>query len=226
MHKKQGFALPSRTPAGKTCRISDESKVMAATGAEKSRKFGGKQRPCRASRPRDYRRRVLRRLQPRPLRDRRLVLPDPARSAWWFPGPWTRRCKALAIAPGRGRDRHPARRRHIAMRPDRQRWNRRRFFQAPEPDPLARRRKPDLRGRARHRARRPQPPAQKARAVVSGRRFHRLARHHRRHGRQQFLRRPFAALRHHARQHAVDGCGAGRRHAACISARCRGIWRR
>ena len=24
----------------------------------------------------------------------------------------------------------------------------------------------------------------------------------------------------------VDGCGAGRRHASCISARCRGIWRR
>ena len=35
--------------------------------------------------------------------------------------------------------------------------------------------------------------------VVSGRRLHRLARHHRRHGRQQFLRRALAALRHHAR---------------------------
>ena len=121
--------------------------------------------------------------------------------------------RALSIARDEGQNRHPARRRHLAVRPDRQRGNCRRLFQASEPHPLARRRKPHLRGRARHRARRPQPPAQKARAVVSGRRLHRLARHHRRHGRQQFLRRPFAALRHHARQHAVDGCGAGRRHA-------------
>ena len=35
MHKKQGFALPSRTPAGKTLPDIQESKVMAATGAEK-----------------------------------------------------------------------------------------------------------------------------------------------------------------------------------------------
>ncbi len=55
--------------------------------------------------------------------------------------------------------------------------------------------------------------------VVSGRRLHRVARHHRWHGRQQFLRRPLAALRHHARQHAVDGRRPGRRHACCISAR-------
>ncbi len=34
--------------------------------------------------------------------------------------------------------------------------------------------------------------------VVSGRYLDRLARHHRRHGRQQFLRRPLHALRHHA----------------------------
>ena len=44
-------------------------------------------------------RRFLRRLQPRPLRDRRLVLPDPAASAWWCPGPWTRRCGRLR-SPG------------------------------------------------------------------------------------------------------------------------------
>jgi hypothetical protein len=36
MHKKQGFALPSRTPAGKTLPDIQENKVMAATGAEKS----------------------------------------------------------------------------------------------------------------------------------------------------------------------------------------------
>ena len=35
MHKKQGFALPSRTPAGKTLPDIQENKVMAATGAEK-----------------------------------------------------------------------------------------------------------------------------------------------------------------------------------------------
>ena len=121
--------------------------------------------------------------------------------------------RGLSIARDEGLDRHPARRRHLAVRPDGQRGNCRRFFQTPEPGAFAGRREPDLRGRTRHRARRPQPPAQKAWAVVSGRRLYRIARHHRRHGRQQFLRRPFAALRHHARQHAVDGCGAGRRHA-------------
>ena len=56
-----------------------------------------------------------------------------------------------------------------------------------------------LRGRARNRARRPQPATQKTWSVVSGRCLHRVSRHHRRHGRQQFLRRPLAALRHHAR---------------------------
>ena len=58
--------------------------------------------------------------------------------------------------------------------------------------------------------------AQAARAVVSGRYLDRLARHHRRHGRQQFLRRPLAALRQHARERAVDRCGAGRRHAGAF----------
>ncbi len=71
----------------------------------------------------------------------------------------------------------------------------------------------DVRGRARHRARRSQPATEKARAVVSGRRLHGVARHHRRHGRQQFLRRAVFALRHHARQHAVAGCRARGRHA-------------
>src|SRR5436305_173642 len=36
MHKKQGFALPRRTPAGKTFRPTHEIEPMAATGAEKS----------------------------------------------------------------------------------------------------------------------------------------------------------------------------------------------
>ena len=42
--------------------------------------------------------------------------------------------------------------------------------------------------------------AQAARPVVPGRHLDRLARHHRRHGRQQFLRRALAALRQHARE--------------------------
>ena len=48
-------------------------------------------------------------------------------------------------------------------------------------DPEAR----TLRGRAGHRAGRPQPSAQAAWPVVPGRCLHRLARDHRRHGRQQ-----------------------------------------
>ncbi len=80
------------------------------------------------------------------------------------------------------------------------------------PHARARHRGPALRGRARHRARRPQPRAEIPRAVVPGRYFHRLARHHRRHDGQQFLRRPLAALRHHARQRARDRRGARRRH--------------
>ena len=75
----------------------------------------------------------------------------------------------------------------------------------------ARRRRQALRGRARHRARRAQSPAAPARAVVSGRHLHRLARHHRRHGGQQFLRRAFAALRQHPRERAFDRCRAGGR---------------
>ena len=77
-----------------------------------------------------------------------------------------------------------------------------RLLEASRPSRRARRRRPALRGRARHRARRAQPPAQAARAVVSGRHLDRLARHHRRHGRQQFLRRALAALRQHARERA------------------------
>ena len=75
----------------------------------------------------------------------------------------------------------------------------------------ARRRRPPLRGRAGHRARRTQPPAQAARPVVSGRHLDRLARHHRRHGRQQFLRRALAALRQHPRERHFRRCAAAGR---------------
>ncbi len=85
----------------------------------------------------------------------------------------------------------------------------------------ARRRRPALQRRARHRARRPQPPAQALRPLVPGRRLDRLARHHRRHDGEQFLRRALAALRHHARQCAVDRRGARRRHQGAFRARSR-----
>ena len=127
--------------------------------------------------------------------------------------------------PRRRAGRHAARRRHLAMRPDRQSRHRRRLFQAPEPHHVARRREPHLRGRARASCSTTSTGSLEARVVVSGRCLDRLARHHRRHGRQQFLRRPFAALRHHARQHAGDGRSAGRRQRCCISARCRAIRR-
>ena len=206
MRKKQGFALPTRSPAGKTLCDAREQTNGSHEGP-KIAEFGGKQRPRCTAGPRDHRRRFLRCLQPRPLRDRRLILPDhsPGRRG----APDHRRGAAGAGDCSRRRpDRHPAWRRHLAMRPDGQRGNRRRLLQTPESHHLARRRTPHLRGRARHRARRSQPSAQKARPLVPGRCLHRLARHHRGHGRQQFLRRTFAALRNHARQHACDGCDA------------------
>ncbi len=61
--------------------------------------------------------------------------------------------------------------------------------------------------------------AQAAWPVVSGRHLDRFARHHRRHGGQQFLRRALAALRQYARERALDRRRAGRRHARRISGR-------
>ena len=113
--------------------------------------------------------------------------------------------------PRGGGERAGARRRHLAGRPDRQCLAGHRLLEAPRPDRRARRPGPALRGRARHRARRPQSAAAAARPVVPGRHLDRVARHHRRHGGQQFLRRPLAALRQHARQRVVDRRGAGRR---------------
>ena len=111
-----------------------------------------------------------------------------------------------------GRERAAARRRHLAVRPDRRtsRWSS--TARSTYADLRARHRRPALHGRARHRARRPQPHAQALRPLVPGRRLDRLARHHRRHDGEQFLRRPLAALRHDARQRALDRRGAGRRH--------------
>ena len=65
--------------------------------------------------------------------------------------------------------------------------------------------------------------AETFRAVVPGRYLDGVARHHRRHGRQQFLRRALAALRQYARERVVDRCCAGRRHARAFrpARRCR-----
>ena len=76
----------------------------------------------------------------------------------------------------------------------------RRLLAASQPHRCGRCRGAALRGRARHRARRTEPRAEADRPVVSGRHLDRVARHHRRHGRQQFLRRALAALRQYARE--------------------------
>ena len=121
--------------------------------------------------------------------------------------------RAIGDLPRGRRAGDAARRRHLAGRADRQRRAGRRLLAASQPRARSRRRRPALHGRAGHRARRAQPPAEAARAVVPGRYLDRVARHHRRHGRQQFLRRALAALRQYARERAVDRCHAGRRHA-------------
>ncbi len=106
--------------------------------------------------------------------------------------------------PRRGRAGDGARRRHVAGRPDGQPIAHRRLLEASQPVVSI-----------------SMPPAGAAwsspascsmnsiarssrRPVVSGRYLDRVARHHRRHGRQQFLRRPLAALRQYARERAVD----------------------
>ena len=102
------------------------------------------------------------------------------------------------------------------MRPDRQRRPRHRFLQAPEPDPVARRRRAHLRGRAgivlddlnrqlkKHGLWFPVDVSTASRATIGG-----MAGNNSCGGRS-------LALRHHARQHAVDGRRAGRRHAAAF----------
>ncbi len=124
----------------------------------------------------------------------------------------------------RGRERHRARRRHLAVRADDQFLAHRRLFEISRSCRRARRPRQALRGRAGHRARRAQPPAQAARPVVSGRHLDLLARHHRRHGRQQFLRCALAALRQHPRERALGRCPAGRwQHGAFRAGRARPV---
>ena len=143
--------------------------------------------------------------------------------------------RAIALARQEGVSVLRARRRHLAGRPDRQHVAGDRLLPQAQPHPRPRRRRAALRGRARHRARRTQSPAQAARPVVSGRHLDRVARDHRRHGRQQLLRRALAALRQHARERPLDRRGAGRRNGRafrsggerslrCAGRRC-GRWR-
>ena len=151
---------------------------------------------------RDHRRRDVRPLQPRPLCDRRLALPDDAARRGRAAHDRGGRARACARARGGG-ERAAARRRHLAVRPGRQPVAGHRLLEIPHQDLRARRRRAALHGRARHRARRPQPQAQALRPLVPGRCLDRLARHHRRHDGEQFLRRALAALRHDARQRAL-----------------------
>ena len=148
--------------------------------------------------------RAVRRLHPRALRDRRLVLPDHALGVV-VPRTTEEALAALAIARERAcRSRRAAAAPRNAARPSTsglivdtsKHLNRILSLDAEKRTCV---------GRARHRAGRPQSSAEAARTVVSGRRLDGVAGHHRRHGRQQLLRRALAALRHDARQHAVDG---------------------
>ena len=146
---------------------------------------------------------AVRRRLARPLRHRRLDLPDHA----------GRRVRAEDASDDvADRDRHRARpegagagarRRHQPVRPDHRRGAGHRQQQAPAP--RARRSTSDARtrhGRAGHRARPPERAAQAARPVVPGRRVHQRAGHAGRHGGQQLLRLALHRLRQHGAQRA------------------------
>ena len=161
---------------------------------------------------RDHGRRDVRSLQPRPLCDRRLALPDDAarrggaahRRGGGAHARARPRRRACSVLPRGGGTSQSGQTVNASLVIDCSKY----LTQIYELDVGDRR----CTRRARHRARRPQPPAQAVRALVPGRRLDRLARHHRRHDGEQFLRRALAALRHHARQRALDRRSAGRRH--------------
>ena len=111
-----------------------------------------------AARRRDRGRGADRRLLARPLRHRRLVLPDRARGGGG-PAPRRRRGRDARLRPRGRRPGDRPRRRHQPGRPDGQPRRRHRLLAAPEPAPLARRRGPPRHRRARPRPRRAQPPA-------------------------------------------------------------------
>ena len=103
MHKKQGFALPSRTPAGKTLCGMHENKPMAATGRPKNHGIRRKTAPS----PRGWPARLPATFSSTPS-TAAATRPTPRSTrsfpwASWCPGPWTRRCgrwRLLATTAG------------------------------------------------------------------------------------------------------------------------------
>ncbi len=164
---------------------------------------------------RDPRRGAVRRVQPRALRDRRLDLPDRAIG---------RRCAEEPRGRGGGdRDRArgggagpAARRRHLAMRPDRRPRARHRLQQISRPGGCGRCRGAAGAGRAGGGARPAQPALAQEQAVLPGRPVDGEPCHDRRHDRQQQLRLALVALRQHGAQCARRRRAARRRHAGLV----------
>ena len=154
----------------------------------------------------------------RPLRHRRVDLPDRAR----------RRARPEDAGRRARRDRHLPRAegscpgaggRQLAMRADGRRRARDRLQQAPRPHRRVRPRRDDGRGGAGRRARSAERIAQAARRVVSGRRQHVGAGDAGRHGRQQLLRLALDRLRQHGAQRAGDRGDPVRRHRGALRSR-------
>ena len=158
-------------------------------------------RPRGTPSPRAHGRSAIRRVQSRPLCDRRVDLSN--RAARRRRAAHGRRGRPRSRAGRRGRRADPAaRRRHVAVRPDRRRGARHRPEQAREPAARGRYRECERLGRARNRARRPERASEAARPLVSGRRLDVGASHDRRHDGEQQLRRTLLALRQHGAQRA------------------------
>ena len=185
--------------------IDRPERLAAAAAAPKGDAPAGersRRRARPAPEPRDRRRGAVRRRLARPLRDRRLDLPDHA----------GRRVRAEERPRRRDRPRHRARARacrccraaparaSAARRPAR-RWS---STPASTCASVARRRcrAPHRDGRAGPRARPPQRAAEAARPLVSGRRLDQRAGDDRRHGRQQLVRLALDRLRQHGAQRA------------------------
>ena len=165
-------------------------------------------------------RRRFRPLHARPLRHRRLALPDHAARRGDAADDRRSRTGDWDL-PARGRAGDGARRRFVAGRADGEQLGHRRLLEASQPRARSRRGGPPRPGRARHRAGRSEPGAEAARPVVPGRCVDRLPRHHRRHDGEQLLRRPLAPLRQHPRERHRHRRAAGRRRARRISVRWR-----
>ena len=182
---------------------------------------GPRQRRSRgAPVPRGRGRRAVRRRVARPLRDRRVDLPDRAGRRT---GAEERRRRAHGDRdlPRAGRAGAPARRRQLAVRADRRRRAGDRLQQAPRAHQRFRPRSDDGVGGARRGPRPAQRVPEAARPVVPGRCQHVGAGDARRHGRQQFLRLALDRLRQHGAQRARDRRGPVRRHRGAFRPRAR-----